>query len=61
DRPFRPPLTLSRIRPEEDVTSLLAAMPPLGVVMPVDRIVLYRSHLGRGGASYQEIEEFPLG
>lgn len=61
DRPFRPHLTLSRIRPEEDVTSLLAAMPPLGVVMPVDRIVLYRSHLGRGGASYQEIEEFPLG
>ncbi len=61
DRPFRPHLTLSRIRPEEDVTRLLASMPPLGVPMPVARVVVYRSHLGRGGAAYQEIEEFPLG
>lgn len=61
DRPFRAHLTLSRIRPHQDVSPLLDRVGPLGVVMPVDRVVLYRSHLGRGGARYEEIEEFPLG
>jgi 2'-5' RNA ligase len=60
DRPFRPHLTLSRIRPHQDVTALLDGCPSLGVAMPVDRVVLYRSHLGRGGARYEAIEEFPL-
>lgn len=60
DRPFRCHLTLSRIRPDQDVTPVLDAVPPLGLVMPVDRVVLYRSHLGRGGPRYEEIETFPL-
>ena len=60
DRPFRLHLTLSRMRPDCDVRALLADAPPAGVTMPVDRVVLYRSHLGRGGARYEEIEEFPL-
>jgi len=61
DRPFRPHLTLSRVRPHQDVTSLLESVSSLRVSMPVGRIVMYRSHLGRGGATYEEIEEFPLG
>ena len=61
DRPFRPHLTLSRFRPHQDVTSLLESVLIPAVPMPVGRIVLYRSHLGRGGATYEEMEEFPLG
>jgi 2'-5' RNA ligase len=61
DRPFRSHLTLSRIRPHQDVTPLLDGFRPLGFEMTVDRLVLYRSHLGRGGARYEEVEVFPLG
>jgi len=60
DRPFRSHLTLSRIRPDQDVSTVLEAVPPLGLAMPVDRAVLYRSHLGPGGPRYEEIEAFPL-
>lgn len=60
DRPFRCHLTLSRIRPDQDVTAVLEAVPPLGLAMLVDRVVLYRSHLGPGGPRYEEIETFPL-
>ena len=61
DRPFRAHLTLSRIRPPRDVSDLIGQVRPFGLVMPVDRIVLYRSHLGRGGARYEELEGFRLG
>jgi len=61
ERPFRSHLTLSRIRPHQDVARLLEAAGPLDLAMTVDRVVVYRSHLGRGGARYEEIEEFPLG
>jgi len=60
DRPFRCHLTLSRIRPDQDVTAVLDAVPSLGVAMAVDRVVLYRSHLGPGGPRYEEVEAFPL-
>ncbi len=60
DRPFRCHLTLARIRPDQDVTGVLEAVPPLGLAMPVDRVVLYRSHLGPGGPRYEEVEAFPL-
>jgi 2'-5' RNA ligase len=61
ERPFRTHLTLSRIRPHQDVTPLVEGVEPFGVSMPVDRVVVYRSHLGRGPARYEEFEEFPLG
>jgi 2'-5' RNA ligase len=60
DRPFRAHLTLSRIRPHQDVTALTEGVGPLGVTTRVDRVVLYRSHLGPGGARYHEVESFPL-
>ena len=60
DRPFRSHLTLSRIRPDQDVSAVLDAVPPLGLSMVVDRGVRYRSHLGPGGPRYEEREEFPL-
>lgn len=61
DRPFHPHLTLSRIRPHQDVRPLIERMAPFPVPLPVDRLVVYRSHLGRGGARYEELESFELG
>jgi 2'-5' RNA ligase len=60
DRPFRSHLTLSRIRPHQDVTALVESIDSVDIVMPVSEIVLYRSHLGRGGARYEVLETFPL-
>ncbi len=60
DRPFRAHLTLSRIRPFQDVRAVIEAAGAVAVAMPVGRVVLYRSHLGAGGARYEEIEEFPF-
>ncbi len=62
ERPFHPHLTLSRIRPHQDVTAVIERVPPLRMTMPVDDVVLYRSHLGGGkSARYEPIERFPLG
>ncbi len=60
ERPFHPHLTLSRIRPHQDVQSLIERVPPLRMSLPVDRLVVYQSHLGRGGARYEELESLPL-
>jgi 2'-5' RNA ligase len=61
ERPFHPHLTLSRIRPQEDVTELVDSMPAFPLSINVDEVVLYRSHLGGGPARYQITERFPLG
>jgi RNA 2',3'-cyclic 3'-phosphodiesterase len=60
DRPFAAHLTLSRIRPDADVRSLLAAVPPFDTRMTVDRVVLFRSHLGRDGARYEALARYDL-
>lgn len=60
DRPFNPHLTLSRIRPPEDVSTLVATVPPLQVTMGVDRVAVYQSRLGAGAPTYRILEEFPL-
>jgi 2'-5' RNA ligase len=60
ERPFRGHLTLSRIRPDQDVTAVVEAVPDLGLAMRVDRVALYESHLGRGGPRYDQVEVFSL-
>lgn len=60
DRPFHPHLTLSRVRPPENVVSLLERDPPPSVRTRVERVTLFRSRLGRGGAVYEPVEDFPL-
>ena len=60
DRPFNPHLTLSRLRPAEDVSALVALVPPFRIPMEVDRVTVYQSRLGSGGAAYRVLEEFPL-
>lgn len=60
ERPFRAHLTLSRVRPPVDVSALVEAVPELGLEWTCDEVVVYRSHLGRGGARYEPLETFAL-
>ena len=60
DRPFQAHLTLSRIRPQTDVGELLATVGELGISWRCETMVVYRSHLGRGGAHYEALETFEL-
>lgn len=65
-RPFRPHLTVART----DATSiadghaaarlLAAAAETWSTAFEADRVVLYRSHLGRGPAQYEALEEVGL-
>jgi 2'-5' RNA ligase len=60
DRPFRAHLTLSRIRPPVDVTGLIDSFRWASLGWRCRSVVVYRSHLGRGGARYEPLETFPL-
>jgi 2'-5' RNA ligase len=60
ERLFSPHLTLSRIRPEVDVRAHLAAYPRIPFQWTAGELVLYESHLDRGGAKYKPVERFPL-
>jgi 2'-5' RNA ligase len=61
ERPFASHLTLSRLRPPQDVRPLVEATSSVGVRQMVTRVVVYRSHLGgRRPARYEEMEDFPL-
>ena len=59
-RPFAAHLTLSRLRPEADVRTVIAAVPPFTERVTVDEVIIYRSHLGPGGARYEALERVPL-
>lgn len=65
NRPFTAHLTLARIKEPlpRALCEKLAAVPPLppGAVQTIERISLMRSHLAPGGATYEEMESFPLG
>ncbi|NNC40043.1 MAG: RNA 2',3'-cyclic phosphodiesterase [Acidimicrobiia bacterium] len=60
DRPFHPHLTLSRLRPPEDVRRLISQVAPLRVSSLVDAVTVFRSHLGPGGASYEVLDRIEL-
>ncbi len=60
DRPFRPHLTLSRLRPQQEVSGLLAEFPPTGIRFKASDVVVYRSHLGAGPVRYEALERFRL-
>jgi 2'-5' RNA ligase len=60
DRPFHPHVTLSRLRPWQDVRPLVETVPPFPLAQTVEEITLYRSVLGRGGASYEIVDEVEL-
>jgi 2'-5' RNA ligase len=50
EKSFKPHLTVSRIQPPRDVTAAIQRVPPLDLRMPVDQVVVFRSHLGGGPA-----------
>lgn len=58
DRPFHPHVTLSRIRPPVDVRDLLDE--DFVSSWRCDRVVLYRSHVGRGPARYEALDSVVL-
>jgi 2'-5' RNA ligase len=60
--PFRPHVTLARVRGRHgvDAQALLAAQVPVGSV-PVRGVMLFRSHVGRGPARYEVLAEMPMG
>jgi 2'-5' RNA ligase len=59
ERPFHPHLTLSRVRPPEDVTDLMTSQGPL-LDWVCDRVIVYESKHGKGGAVYEPLETFLL-
>lgn len=59
ERPFHPHLTLARVRPPADIRALAGTAVELG--WRCDRVVVYRSHTGRGGARYEPLETLRLG
>jgi len=60
DRPFHPHVTVSRIRPKQDVTSTVEAVPPFPLAQTVEHITLYRSLFDGGGARYEVVEQIEL-
>lgn len=54
DRPYSPHLTLSRVRPPQDVRWLEDE--ELQLEWQCDRLVVFRSHQGRGGVRYEPLE-----
>ncbi|MDJ0498093.1 MAG: RNA 2',3'-cyclic phosphodiesterase [Acidimicrobiia bacterium] len=59
-RPFHAHLTLSRIRPPQNVRPLVELVEPVGVKLDVDAVTLYRSVLGSGPARYEVVERVEL-
>jgi 2'-5' RNA ligase len=60
ERPFRPHVTVSRIRPPADLRTLIDAADPLSVSSAINEIVVLRSHLGQGFPRYELMERFGL-
>ena len=64
ERPFRPHLTIARTdgvhAGAEAGQRLVEAAAELDVAFETDRVVLYRSHLGRGPARYEVLRSAPL-
>ena len=60
DRPFHAHLTLARIRPPANVVPLIDRVPRFPLSMQVNRLTLYRSRLGRDGATYEEVDRVEL-
>lgn len=59
ERPFSPHLTLSRVRPPENVTRLIETT-DCDVTWLVNEVVVFKSVSGRGGVRYEPLERFEL-
>jgi len=61
--PFRPHVTLARARAERglDLASWMTGRAVPSGVVPLERVILYRSHLGRGPAQYEPLGAVTVG
>ena len=59
-RPFRPHVTLSRLRKPLDVAPLLQWMPPAGIHLTIRAVTLFRTRSGDGPSRYQPLAEWPF-
>jgi len=61
--PFRPHVTLARVRAERgaDLSAWIAGRTVPSGVVPLERVILYRSHLGRGPAQYEPLGSVTVG
>lgn len=60
DKPFVPHLTLSRLKPPQNLAPLIQSSTRCGVEMMAREVVLYRSVLGEGAARYEAVRFFVL-
>ncbi len=60
-RPFHPHLTVARSDPPVKLPAAYTATPLETDPWEVDRVVLFRSHLGRPAPRYEPLARFPLG
>jgi RNA 2',3'-cyclic 3'-phosphodiesterase len=60
-RPFQPHLTLARARPRDGSSLPVLPNAPAIPGWRAQELVLYRSHLGRGGAVYEPLHRIRLG
>lgn len=60
ERPYHAHLTVSRMRPPVDASTLIDRVPPCPVKMPVREVRLYESHLQRGQARYEVVDAIEL-
>ena len=60
ERPFRPHLTVARIRPPANVTDLVDQASLPAIRWRADRLTVFRSHLGSGGARYEPLDTIDL-
>jgi 2'-5' RNA ligase len=58
DRPYAAHLTLSRIRPHQDVQSVIDAYQPIPLTWQATELVLYESTRRRTGAVYDPVASF---
>ena len=60
ERPFHPHLTLSRIRPHQDVANVITETPAFPSIQQVGTITIYRSHLRGGPPQYEVMDTIAL-
>jgi 2'-5' RNA ligase len=59
-RPFSPHLTLARLPRPTDLRRLIGEARSPEVVLAVNEVVLFRSHLGKGPPRYEPLHRYPL-
>lgn len=60
-RPFRPHITLARLKRPPPAELLQPPLPVPALELPIDELVFYRSDQGRNGSVYRAVFRLPLG